>query len=317
MRHIFVINPKAGKKKNREALVAQIMAAGEKTGSKVEIYETKAARDGEAFVKRTCAAKDPNEVIRFYACGGDGALHEIANGVYGYENVEMGCIPLGTGNDYIRNFGTRTQFLDIEAQLMGGSVDCDVIRYVETLDGKDKDARCCANMFNVGLDCNAADMTAKVKELPLINGSLAYLIATVIMLIKKKGADLRVEFGDGEVYDDKLLLMTMANGCFCGGGWKSNPTAVLDDGIMDIGIIRDIPRRKIPGLMPKYQKGTHFEVPWIDEVLVYKRDKKITIHANGETMRLCTDGEISDADKVTMEVVPKAIKFAVPVGAEV
>lgn len=315
MRHIFVINPKAGKEKNRERLEAQILAAGEKLNKKVEIYETTAAGDGEDFVRRTSAAKDPDEKIRFYACGGDGAVHEIFNGAYGFENVEVGVVPLGTGNDYIRNYGTADQFLNIEAQLMGEAVDSDVIRYVESLDGKTVEPRYCANMFNIGFDCNVVDMTATAKKWPLINGSLAYLISVFIMLIKKKGANLRVEFEDGEVFDGKLLLMAIANGCYCGGGWKSNPTASLDDGIMDIGLIRDIPRRQFPALLPKYQKGTHFDYKRIDEILIYKKSGKLTVTANGEHMRLCTDGEITDADKVTFEVVPKAIKFAVPAGA--
>ena len=114
MRHIFVVNPNAGQSRGLAQLQEQILAAGKKMGVRVEIYETKAAGDGEAFVKRTCRQKAPDERIRFYACGGDGAVHEMANGVYGFDNVEMGCIPLGTGNDFIRNFGSAKDFLDIE-----------------------------------------------------------------------------------------------------------------------------------------------------------------------------------------------------------
>ena len=113
MRHIFVINPKAGKEKNREKFEANILAAGKKLNKKAEIYETTAAGDGEDFVRRTSAAKSPDEKIRFYACGGDGAVNEIFNGAYGFDNVEVGVIPMGTGNDFIRNSGTAEQFRDI------------------------------------------------------------------------------------------------------------------------------------------------------------------------------------------------------------
>ncbi len=315
MRHIFVINPKAGKEKNREKLEANILAAGAKLNKKVEIYETTAAGDGEDFVRRTSAAKSPDEKIRFYACGGDGAVHEIFNGAYGFENVEVGVIPMGTGNDFIRNFGTAEQFRNIEAQLMGEAAGCDLIRYVEYLDGKASDPRYCANMFNIGFDANVADQTSNVKKWPLVNGSMAYIISVLMLLVKKKGANLRVEFDDGEVFDGKLLLMAIANGCYCGGGWKSNPVASLDDGIMDIGLIRDIPRRQFPGLLPKYSKGTHLDKKGIEKILIYKKSRTLTITANGENMRLCTDGEITDAEKVTFEMVPDAIRVAVPVGA--
>lgn len=310
MRHIFVINPKAGKKGGREKLEAEIMAAGKKLGCKVEIYETKSAGDGEDFVRRTSAAKSADEKIRFYACGGDGAVNEVANGVYGFENVEVGVIPMGTGNDYIRNYGTAKQFRDIEAQLQGEAVDSDLIQFI----ADDAPPRYCANMFNIGFDCNVVDQTAKAKNWPLVNGSFAYILSVGIMLIKKKGANLRVEFDDGEIFDGKLLLMAIANGCYCGGGWKSNPTASLDDGIMDIGLIKDIPRRQFPALLPKYQKGTHFEYKKIDQILVYKKSKTLAITANGGPMRLCTDGEITDADHVEFKVAPKAMRFAVPAG---
>lgn len=308
MRHIFVINPKAGKKGGKEKLEAAIFNAGEKLGKKVEIYETQSAGDGEDFVRRTALSMGTDEKIRFYACGGDGAIHEIFNGAYGFENVEVGCIPLGTGNDYIRNYGDAKQFRDIESQLLGEAVDSDMIRYVA--DGKEP--RYCANMFNIGFDCNVVDQTVKAKKWPLVNGSFAYILSVFMMLIKKKGANLRVEFEDGEIFDDKLLLMAIANGCYCGGGWKSNPAASLDDGIMDIGLIRDIPRRQFPVLLPKYSKGTHIYHKGIEKILIYKKSRTLKITANGEKMRLCTDGEITDAKTVTFEMVPNAIRFAVP-----
>ena len=76
-------------------------------------------------------------------------------------------------------------------------------------------------MFNIGFDCNVVDLTAKLKTYPLLAGSMAYLMAVLCILIRKKGADLRVEL-DGEVYEDGPVLLTaLANGSFCGGGVKS------------------------------------------------------------------------------------------------
>lgn len=317
MRHIFVMNPNAGKKGGRERIKERIRSAGRTLKHKVEIYETVAPGDGERFVKQTCIEKDPSEIIRFYACGGDGAVHEIANGIYGFENVEMGCIPMGTGNDYIRNYGTAKQFLDIEAQLQGRAVDSDLIRYIEYLDGEESEPRYCINMFNIGFDCNVVDQTAKVKKWPLIKGSLAYIISVIIMLIKKKGANLRVEYEDGRVFDGKMLLIAVANGCYCGGGVKGIPLSILDDGLMDVSLVRDIPRRLFINLFPKYSKGTHLDDKKIKNLLDYDKCKSLIITANGEAMRLCTDGEITDADKVCFEIIPRAIKFAVPVGAKV
>lgn len=315
MRHIFVMNPNAGKRGRLEQMKQQIYDAGRKQNCIVEIYETIAPGDGERFVRETCELKAPEEVIRFYACGGDGAVHEIANGIYGFQNVEMGCIPMGTGNDYIRNYGTEKQFLDIEAQLQGAAVDSDLIRYVEYLDGMAKVPRYCINMFNIGFDCNVVDQTAQVKKWPLIKGSLAYIISVGIMLVRKKGANLRVEYEDGHVFDGKMLLIAVANGCYCGGGVKGIPLSVLDDGLMDVSLVRDIPRRLFLNLFPKYSKGTHLEDKKIKTLLDYDKCERLSITANGKPMRLCTDGEITDAEKVTFEIIPRAIRFSVPMGA--
>ena len=78
-------------------------------------------------------------------------------------------------------------------------------------------------MFNIGFDCNVADMTAKMKKKPLISGSMAYLFSIFAILIKKKGANLKIELDDIVKYEGPLLLTSLANGCFCGGGIKSNP----------------------------------------------------------------------------------------------
>lgn len=311
MRHIFVINPEAGKKGGRDKLITAIRSAGEKLGCKVEIYETKFAGDGEDFVRRTAIAADIGEKIRFYACGGDGAVNEVANGAYGFD-VEVGCVPMGTGNDYIRNYGNVKQFRDIESQLQGQAVDSDLIRYVQYLDGVKQAPRYCVNMFNIGFDCNVVDQTAKAKKWPFVKGSFAYILSVAIMLIRKKGANLKVEYEDGRIFDGKLLLIAIANGCYCGGGVKGVPLSILDDGLMDVSLIRDIPRRLFIYMFPKYSKGTHLQCEKIKSVLDYDKCKKLVISANGKPMRLCTDGEITNADKVVFEIAPKAMRFAVP-----
>ena len=310
MRHIFVINPLAGKKGGKQRLEAEIRQAGEKLGVRTEIYETRAQRDGEAFVKRACEENPAGEKIRFYACGGDGALNEVANGAFGFSCAEVGCVPLGTGNDYVRNYASPQKFLDIQAQIEGHAVDSDLISY--RVD--DGEARFCANMFNIGFDCNVVDQTSRAKNWPLVKGSFAYLLSVAIILIKKKGADLRVCYEDGSAFDGKLLLIAVANGCYCGGGVKGVPLARLDDGLMDVSLIRNVSRRTFVQMFPKYAKGTHLGEKKLQGLIDYRKGRKLTITANGNPMRLCADGEITDARKVVFEIVPKGMRFSVPRG---
>ncbi len=314
MRHIFVINPLAGKKGGNAKLAAEIRDAGEKLKVETMVYETVAPGDGESFVRQTCLLKPKEEGIRFYACGGDGALNEVANGAFGFENVEVGCVPLGTGNDYVRNYASPQAFFNIESQILGRAVNSDLIRYNIELNGKTMEARYCVNMFNIGFDCNVVDQTSRVKKWPFVKGSFAYLLSVAIILIKKKGANLKICYENGDVFDGRLLLIAVANGCFCGGGVKGIPRAILNDGLMDISLIRDVPRRTFARMFPKYAKGTHLEEKMLQGLVDYRQNKILTITANGGAMRLCTDGEITDADRVSFQIVPKGIRFSVPEG---
>lgn len=312
MRNIFVINPMAGKRGSASQIKKQIMRISDKLLIPVEVYETQWAGDGEVFVRQSCRKRKTREVIRFYACGGDGLLNEVANGAFGYENVQVGCIPLGTGNDYVRNYGSPGSFLDIEAQLKGAAVDTDLIQYKEEREGGDLTCRYCINMFNIGFDCNVVDQTSRAKHWPLVKGSFAYLLSVAIILIKKKGADLRVCYEDGSFFDGRLLLIAVANGCYCGGGVKGIPLSDLDDGLMDVSLIKDVPRRTFIRLFPKYAKGTHLQDKKAEAIIDYRKCKSITIIPNGKKMRLCIDGEIKDAGKVTFKIVPKALRFIIP-----
>lgn len=315
MRHIFIINPLAGRKGRRQELEEAIESAGRELGARTEIYRTTAAGDGENFARRLCKEAAGREELRFYACGGDGALNELVNGAFGFSNVKVGCVPMGTGNDYVRNYGRPEDFLDIRAQLRAETRESDLIRYTAELGGKELTPRYCMNMFNIGFDCNVVDQTSRAKNWPLVNGSFAYLLSVAIILIKKKGADLKIFYEDGSVFDGKLLLIAVGNGCFCGGGVKGVPLASLSDGKMDVSLIRNVSRRTFVQMFPKYAKGTHLSEPKLREVISYRKCRSLEIQANGSPMRLCTDGEITDADKVRFEVVPGGISFLVPAAA--
>ena len=312
MRIIFVINPKAGKGKGIDKLVEKIRSTSEKTGIKASTYMTKAVGDAEAFAdligKETASS---GEEVRLIACGGDGTLNEVLNGAIRYDNLTVGVMPIGTGNDFCRNFPDEGDFLDVEAQLKGKVVKCDAIRYSGLLAGKEQ-TRYCANMFNIGFDCNVADLTAKLKTYPMIKGSFAYLLGVAVTYIKKKGAKLRVEL-DGKVIEDGPLLLTaIANGGFCGGGVHSSPYASVNDGIMDVNVIFNVSRLDFLKKFPHYAKGTHMELPDINQILYAGTCRKARITPLDGTMRLCTDGEIIDAGAIDFEMVPEAFNLLLP-----
>lgn len=311
MRNIFIINPCAGQGKNIEKLEATIKEKSEKLNMSAEIYLTKSVGDAETFTRHILENTHGDERVRFFACGGDGTLNEVANGAFGYDNAQVGVVPIGTGNDYVRNYGSGKQFLDIEAQLTADAIPVDLIQYSGIIDGRQQ-TRCCVNMFNIGFDCNVVDKTAEMKNKPFVSGSLAYLLSVLAILIKKKGANLSITVDGENIHNGPNLLCAVANGSYCGGGIYSSPQANTDDGYMDVNVILNISRTKFLTLFPSYTKGTHFERKNIDKIITAYPCKEAVIEPLDGTMRLCTDGEISTTETITMKVINKCFNFVVP-----
>ena len=230
MKTIFIVNPKAGQGTDTKRLIDAIENTANCLGKQIEIYITTSVGDATCFVKECCKTKGP---ARFIACGGDGTLNEVLNGAAGYPDAEIGVIPMGTGNDFCRNFAK--DFTNITSQINGNTVKCDAIKFTT----EEKEGYC-INMFNIGFDCNVADMTANMKKKPFVSGPLAYFLSILTALIKKKGAKLKIELDGEEKHSGALLLTSIANGCFCGGGIKSNPLASVQDGLINVNIIKNI-----------------------------------------------------------------------------
>jgi len=305
---IFIVNPAAGQGKAIDRFLSEIKAITKKLGTDTEIYITKAVGDATLFVRDYC--KKYGEA-RFIACGGDGTLGEVVNGAIDYEKAEVGIIPMGTGNDFCRNFNQSNSFNDIEAQLLGNTTKCDAIRYSSNVNGVLKTGYC-VNMFNIGFDCNVADMTARMKQKPFISGSMAYFLSIFAILIRKKGANLEIELDGNKKHRGQLLLTSLANGCFCGGGIKSNPLASVKDGLININIIYNISRLRFLTLLPYYMKGTHMKLKNIDKIIHNETCKKVVLTPLKGKMRICVDGEIEDAEKTEFQIVNNAFNFVIP-----
>lgn len=325
MKHYFFVNPAAGQGVSFDTLSEKIKGACNELGADYEIYMTTGIGDGERRAREiaeTMAADE--ESGRIYACGGDGTLNEVICGVTGfYEQMEreqpgraprrlsVGCIPTGTGNDMVRNFPGAADFRSVKAQLMGRPADIDLIWYAGVMDGVYRE-KYCANMFNIGFDCNVVELAGRLKKKPLIAGSTAYLLAVLGVFIQKKTIGLHLE-EDGEVLlDGDVLLCSIANGSFCGGGIHTSPQSDVSDGFFDLNIVNDVTRLAFLKLFPKYKAGTHLSVPGIEKTIRIKKCRRLTLAPKAESFFLCADGEICTAKSVTFEIRPKALSFILP-----
>ena len=247
MRYAFIVNPISGTgKKNKEVIAAAENLIRDHMDEDIIICPTNAYENG-AKIADTLASEalKAGEDVVVFACGGDGTAHEIANGIYGYDNAILGMVPIGTGNDLCRALGKGkvhfTEYLDLEKQLKGRAKEIDVIEINGCLAAREKSC-ICVNGVNIGFDGNTAVRATHIHEKTIFKGSLAYLAAVFVTLVEKDGQSLRITADGKPFYDGELLLATMSNGNYCGGGIESCPNAVLDDGLIELLAIKDMSR---------------------------------------------------------------------------
>ena len=125
MKHIFVINPAAGRQSAYDDVCSRLSSGV--FGADYEIYRTRHPHDATSFIRSYCEAH-PTEDVRFYACGGDGTLNEVVSGVVGHPNASVGCYPCGSGNDFVKYYGGADRFLDLSAQASAEEHLIDLIR---------------------------------------------------------------------------------------------------------------------------------------------------------------------------------------------
>lgn len=170
MKHIFIINPKSGKKDSTSIIVDFLKE--NYSDIDYEIYNTKCVNDATNYVKNICEHSE--EEIVFYACGGDGTLNEVINGAVGYDNVYVSVYPCGSGNDFIKSFGKDNYFKDLHNVINGKFKKIDLLKV---------NGRYTINMCNLGFDASVAYNMQKFKKWPLINGKGAYNLSLVYSLI--------------------------------------------------------------------------------------------------------------------------------------
>ena len=308
MRHVFLINPTSGKKNISQLLRPQIAEAAEKLGLEAEVLETRYKGHGTELTRKLAQeAAERQEIVRVYACGGDGTFNEVMTGAQGQSWVQVGCVPHGSGNDFVRNFGSREDFLDVVEQMDGEA---------ETIDMIKTNAGWSAAICAAGLDAQVAYGIPKYRRLPLCGGSVAYYLSIVEQLCGKIGQKLSINI-DGEVIEGDDLLIAICNGRYYGGGFFAAPEASLDDGLLDIMIVKKISRLRIAGVLAIYKNGEHIKNGQVAEnvadIIEFRRGKKITVRSMDDRLITMTlDGECSRQRELTAEVVENCATVVIP-----
>ena len=301
MRHIFIINPKAGKKDQTARIYAMADRLREAHGLDCACMLTQSPGSARDMARRLAETGEP---LRLYACGGDGTISEVANGIAGFDNAAMSCIPIGTGNDFLKNFGPdAAKFADAENLWDGEEFPLDLI---------DCNGKYCLTIACSGIDAQVAADVHAYSGYPLLHGRGSYLASVAAnFLFKGIGRHWTVEL-DGEVLEDDFALVSMCNGRYYGGGSMPVPEARMDDGVMHTVLVKKISRLAFARLFGPYSAGEYRRLP--PDLIQVSTAKEVGIRSQGEPIVTCLDGEVICAREVRLRLADKRLNFFGPAG---
>ncbi len=298
MKHLFVINPAAGRNTDPAALSEKIRALCLSGGLEHEIYVTRAPMDAAERV-RSCG----DEETRVYACGGDGTLNEVVCGAAGMKNVSVTHYPTGTGNDFIRCFGQSDAalFSDLERLVHGSALPLDLIRCND---------RYGINICSVGIDARVARDVHRIGSRLRVGGRLAYDLSLVGNLLRGINSRLTVRVGGREL-SGSFALVCVCSGRFYGGGYNPMPDAEPDDGVLDMLVIKGVSLFRAAGLIGRYASGRYKEM---GERAEYFAGDSIELESDSP-MCVNIDGEIMETLRASFSVIAGGVDFVFPKGS--
>lgn len=314
MKFVFIVNPIAGND-NQKKLLSKIQSIFRKLDDEIVVELTHSPGDAQNIAE-SYANKCGDKCV-VVACGGDGTVHEVANGLCGTETPMM-ILPLGTGNDFAKKlYNTRKIDLDSVIHSFGffnGKIEYDV----KPIDVIDYNGEKCINVMSFGLDTKVVIYGKKMAErmpflghnaytaaiLPVIAQPIHYNINYDITCVDKAGREYKMKENNKD-----YALFAICNGSFYGGGYCPAPNSKLDDGILDFTLIDGTSVKVAAPLIPKYSAGELTEENGSGIVHTgYMKSGKLWTNDGSKLLGNC-DGELLNCTELEFEVLPKALKL--------
>ena len=300
MKHLIIVNTHAGRGKEAKAIAEEAFK-----GLDYKIYETIDQRSSIGYLRSYF--KDHKEPTRVYACGGDGTLHEVANGLVGIPNAELALYACGTGNDFAKIYGGQEKFSDFKKLINGKATPIDITK----IEGPSvSEPWYSINVVNFGFD---AIVGAKGNENKKKGYTKPYGAHAIIPAILHGRFNKITVYGDGENLNGKKLhLSSIAQGQYVGGEYRASPKSDNTDGLLDVVVLKTMSLfRLLFQYFSKYHDGKHLDNKKLMKRIVYRQVKEVLLVGETE-FDVCVDGEIVRGNDFRCSVLPKAIKFVIP-----
>ncbi len=307
MKTIVIVNPQAGNGRT-EKIWPNIESALEKSIGSFEVLQTACQGDATDLSRRILAV----DTVRIVAVGGDGHLNEVLNGFIENDlpvnpEARLSFVMTGTGCDFQRSLGISGKWQHAAAKLKDAKVrKIDVGKVTYTAADKTQKIRYFDNIASFGLS-GAVDHCLEHSRLRnYLGGSPLFLWATIKTVFTHPNQSIRFRIDDGPEEEICSRLALLANGRYFGGAMHAAPEAELDDGLLDLLMLKEISVAKFLWHLPKIYKGTHLKIPEI----FFQKVRKFTAESS-EQVILDIDGESPGYLAATFEVLQKILNLQI------
>jgi diacylglycerol kinase (ATP) len=285
----LLVNPTSGRGQGARA-GREVAARLHDAGHAIRQLIGRDVRESEDMAREAVAQGADALVV----VGGDGMVHLGLQAVGGTE-VPFGVVPAGSGNDFARAIGVplRDPAAAASIVVIGAERRIDLGRMGDQWFG---------GVVAAGFDARVNDRANRMRW---PRGRMRYNAAMLVELGVFQPVPYVLDL-DGEVWKTSAMLVTIGNIPSYGGGMKVTPGAILDDGLLDIMIVKPLSKARFLTVFPRVYTGSHVDLPFVE----IRRAKQVRIDAPGITTY--ADGERLGPLPQTFEAVPAALRVLVP-----
>lgn len=287
---LLIFNPVAGKRRGRllADIVQQRLSAAGLSGKMVM---TQQRGDGSRLAEKGLAQGIPRIIV----CGGDGTIHEVVN-VLVHSTATLGIIPGGKGNDLARALGIPKHPLAAAEVILSGEV--------RVIDLGQLNDRYFSTIATLGFDSEVGRLVNEGKA--PFSGMWAYLYVALTTLWSYQCPSVSLT-GDFGTFTGNIFLAATGNSSSYGGGMQIVPPAAIDDGVLDICIIKEVLPRTVLRMLPTVFWGGHVTHP----AVTIARMKRLRVESS-QPLWFFADGEPVCSTPAVIEVAEKALRVFTP-----
>ena len=291
MKLLIIANPQSGTKQSIKEL-NKWLPYFQSNNIETEVVYTEYHKHAIEIV----STYDFSNIDAVIGVGGDGTFHEIVNGMMQKNNkIPLGMIPCGSGNSYIRDLDLLNTKIAIDAIIKGKTKDIDVIEAV-----CNNEKLYAANIIGWGLVTDIGMSAEKFRWL----GTSRYTIMSIVEVLRFKRRKATLILDGKDVIDDFTFIMA-CNTIHTGKGMKIAPNAKIDDGLMDIIVVKgNVSKLKLLQTLPKIFTGAHIYDP---NVHSYQAKDFSLIPQKKEGLNI--DGELLGSTPINATVIKHALKI--------